>query len=208
MKIEIWADYACPFCYIGKATLDQAIEQLKLHDQIEIVHKAFQLDPNAPKESNENTIEHLAKKYRVSLSDAENMVNNVVQHANRVGLNMRFDLVKQTNTFDAHRMTKLAKTLNLENELSNNLYKAYFENGKNLADIEILSELGKLSGIENDLLEEMLNSTLFELEVKRDFEEANRKNIHAVPYFLVDEKRSIKGAQSLDTFIQALQESK
>ena len=208
MKIEIWADYACPFCYIGKVTLDQAIEQLKLNDQVEIVYKAFQLDPNAPKESNENTIEHLANKYRVSLNEAEKMVNNVVQHANRVGLTMRFDLIKQTNTFDAHRMTKLAKTLNLENELSNNLYKAYFENGKNLADLEVLNELGKLSGIESNSLKEMLNSKLFELDVKRDIEEANRKNVHAVPYFLIDGKRSIKGAQSLDAFIQVLQESK
>jgi predicted DsbA family dithiol-disulfide isomerase len=208
MKIEIWADYACPFCYIGKVTLDQAIEQLKLHDQIEIVHKAFQLDPNAPKVSNENTIEHLVNKYRVSLSDAENMVNNVVHHANRVGLNLRFDLVKQTNTFDAHRMTKLAKSLNLDNELNNVLYKAYFESGKNLADLDILNELGNLSGIENDLLKEMLNSNLFELEVKRDIEEANRKSIHAVPYFLFDGKRSIKGAQSLNTFLEMLKDLK
>lgn len=208
MKIEIWADYACPFCYIGKATLDQAIEKLKLQDQVEIVHKAFQLDPNAPKESNENTIEHLAIKYGVSLSEAEKMVNNVSHHANRVGLNMRFDLVKQTNTFDAHRMTKLAKTINLENELNTILYNAYFEKGKNLADLDTLNELGKLSGIENDLLKEMLSTNLFELDVKRDIDEANRKNIHAVPYFLVDGKKSIKGAQSLETFIQILNESK
>jgi len=208
MKIEIWADYACPFCYIGKVTLDQAIEQLKLQDEVEIVYKAFQLDPNAPKESNENTIEHLANKYRVSINDAEKMVNNVVQHANRVGITMRFDLVKQTNTFDAHRMTKLAKTMKLDHELSNDLYEAYFENGKNLADFDILKEIGKRAGIESNDLDEMLNSNLFELEVKRDIEEANRKNIHGVPYFLVDGKRSIKGAQSLDTFIQVLQELK
>jgi predicted DsbA family dithiol-disulfide isomerase len=208
MKIEIWADYACPFCYIGKVTLDQAIEELNLHDQVEIVYKAFQLDPNAPKESNENTIEHLAKKYGVSYREAENMINNVSQHANRVGLTMRFDLVKQTNTFDAHRLTKLAKTLNLEHELSNALYKAYFESGKNLADFEILNDLGKLSGIEHSLLNEMINSSLFEADVKRDIEEANRKNIHAVPYFLIDGKKSIKGAQSLETFKQMLNELK
>jgi protein disulfide-isomerase len=121
---------------------------------------------------------------------------------------MRFDLVKQTNTFDAHRMTKLAKTLKLENEVSNSLYKAYFEKGKNLADIETLTELGKLSGLESQILKEMLNSSLFELDVKRDIEEANRKNIRAVPYFLFDGKKSIKGAQTLDMFIQVLNELK
>jgi len=102
MKIEIWADYACPFCYIGKTTLEQALEKTGLKG-VEIVYKAFQLDPNAPKEANEGTIEHLAHKYGVSISEAERMVCNVVLHGKNVGLDLRFDLVQQTNTLDAHR---------------------------------------------------------------------------------------------------------
>lgn len=205
MKIEIWADYACPFCYIGKTTLEKALEKTGLKD-VEIVYKAFQLDPNAPKESEENTIEHLAKKYRVPYQEAEAMVKNVVIHGKNVGLDLRFDLVKQTNTFDAHRLTKLAKTMNLEGALNKKLYEAYFNKGYNLAQTEELLKIAKELNMDLDRVNQSLNSNEFETEVKRDIEEANRKAIHAVPYFLIDGKVSIKGAQPLERFVQILNE--
>lgn len=203
MKIEIWADYACPFCYIGKTTLEQALEKTGLKD-VEIVYKAFQLDPNAPKEANEGTIEHLAHKYGVSISEAERMVSNVVLHGKNVGLDLRFDLVQQTNTLDAHRLTKYAKTINKDTELNKILYEAYFTKGFNLADHTQLTELSKSLGLDSN---EVLKSNKYEIEVKRDIEEAYRKGIHAVPYFLIDGKTAIKGAQPLERFIQILRES-
>ena len=203
MKIEIWADYACPFCYIGKTTLEQALEKTGLKD-VEIVYKAFQLDPNAPKEANEGTIEHLAHKYGVSISEAERMVSNVVLHGKNVGLDLRFDLVQQTNTLDAHRLTKYAKTINKDTELNKKLYEAYFTKGFNLADHAQLTELSNSLGLDSN---EVLKSNKYETEVKRDIEEAYRKGIHAVPYFLIDGKTAIKGAQPLERFIQILRES-
>ena len=203
MKIEIWADYACPFCYIGKTTLEKKKEKTGLKD-VEVVYKAFQLDPNAPKVSHESTIENLAKKYRVSLKEAEGMVNNVVNHAKNVSLDLRFDLVKSTNTFDAHRLTKLAKTLKLDSELNRVLYKEYFTKGTNLADVSQLEAIAKSLNMDAESVKECLNSNQFDLEVKRDIEEANRKGINAVPYFLIDGKVSIKGAQPLERFIQVL----
>ncbi len=203
MKIEIWADYACPFCYIGKTTLEQALEKTGLKD-VEIVYKAFQLDPNAPKEANEGTIEHLAHKYGVSISEAERMVSNVVLHGKNVGLDLRFDLVQQTNTLDAHRLTKYAKTINKDTELNKKLYEAYFTKGFNLADHTQLTELSISLGLDSN---EVLKSNKYETEVKRDIEEAYRKGIHAVPYFLIDGKTAIKGAQPLERFIQILRET-
>lgn len=203
MKIEIWADYACPFCYIGKTTLEQALEKTGLKD-VEIVYKAFQLDPNAPKEANESTIAHLAHKYGVSISEAERMVSNVVLHGKKVGLDLRFDLVQQTNTLDAHRLTKYAKTINKDTELNKKLYEAYFTKGVNLADHTQLTELSISLGLDSN---EVLNSNKYETEVKRDIEEAYRKGIHAVPYFLIDGKIAIKGAQPLERFIQILNEA-
>ena len=203
MKIEIWADYACPFCYIGKTTLEQALEKTGLKD-VEIVYKAFQLDPNAPKEANESTIAHLAHKYGVSISEAERMVSNVVLHGKNVGLDLRFDLVQQTNTLDAHRLTKYARTINKDTELNKKLYEAYFTEGVNLADHTQLTELSTSLGLDSN---EVLNSNKYETEVKRDIEEAYRKGIHAVPYFLIDGKIAIKGAQPLERFIQILRET-
>jgi len=203
MKIEIWADYACPFCYIGKTTLEQALEKTGLKD-VEIVYKAFQLDPNAPKEANESTIAHLAHKYGVSIFEAERMVSNVVLHGKNVGLDLRFDLVQQTNTLDAHRLTKYARTINKDTELNKKLYEAYFTKGVNLADLTQLTELSTSLGLDSN---EVLNSNKYETEVKRDIEEAYRKGIHAVPYFLIDGKIAIKGAQPLERFIQILNEA-
>ena len=206
MKIEIWADYACPFCYIGKTTLEQAIEKTGLKD-VEVVYKAFQLDPNAPKEASENTITHLASKYGVSKSEAERMVSNVVLHGKRVGLDMRFDLVQQTNTWDAHRLTKYAKSMNKETELNKKLYEAYFVKGSNLADRAQLIEISEKLGLDPKEVENQINSNEYDAEVKRDIEEAYRKGIHAVPYFLIDGKIAIKGAQPLERFIQILNEA-
>lgn len=208
MKIEIWADYACPFCYIGKTTLDQAIEKLGIKEEVEIVYKAFQLDPNAPKESAENTITHLSKKYRVPYSEAEKMVNNVVLHAKNTGLELRFDLVHETNTFDAHRLTKLVDKSNVGNLLNKALYEAHFTKGINLSKNENLMNIGESVGLDPKLINELLVSNQYETEVKRDIEEANRKNIHAVPYFLINGRTSIKGAQSLAFFIQALSDNR
>lgn len=208
MKIEIWADYACPFCYIGKTTLDQAIEKLGIKDEVEIVYKAFQLDPNAPKETTENTITHLSKKYRVPYSEAEKMVNNVVLHGKNVGLDLRFDLVRETNTFNAHRLTKLVGKSNVTNELNKALYEAHFTKGINISDDTNLIKIGESIGLDPKLVSELLASNQFETDVKRDIEEANRKNIHAVPYFLINGRTSIKGAQSLAFFVQALNDNR
>jgi len=206
MKIEIWADYACPFCYIGKTTLKQAIEKTGLKD-VEIVYKAFQLDPNAPKVPNENTITHLAHKYGVPLSEAEQMINRVVLHGRSVGLDLRFDLVQQTNTFDAHRLTKYAKLLNKDTEMNNWLYEAYFIKGINLADLNQLAKISDSIGFDSNEVLNRLKSNEYEMDVKRDIEEAYRKGIHAVPYFLIDGRTVIKGAQPLERFVQILTES-
>ncbi len=208
MKIEIWADYACPFCYIGKTTLDQAIEKLGIKEDVEIVYKAFQLDPNAPKVSTENTITHLSKKYRVPYSEAEKMVNNVVLHGKNVGLDLRFDQVNETNTLDAHRLTKLVGKSNVTNELNKALYEAHFTKGINIAEFDNLIKIGESVGLDSKSMKELLSSNQFETEVKRDIEEANRKNIHAVPYFLINGRTSIKGAQSLAFFVQTLNENR
>jgi predicted DsbA family dithiol-disulfide isomerase len=203
MKIEIWADYACPFCYIGKTTLEQAIEKIGLKD-VEIVYKAFQLDPNAPQEASEDTVTHLAHKYGVSVQESEQMVNRVVQQGKSTGLDLRFDLVQNTNTFDAHRLTKYAKALGKASELNIKLYEAYFTRGMNLANRNHLNEIAESIGLDSKELERKLNSKEYENEVKLDMEEAFRKGIRAVPYFLIDGKTSIKGAQSVEYFIRVL----
>jgi predicted DsbA family dithiol-disulfide isomerase len=136
------------------------------------------------------------------------MVANVVLHGKNVGLDLRFDQVHETNTFDAHRLTKGLSKLEHINTLNKALYEAHFSKGINLSDITKLVEIGQSLGIDTKLMNEILTSNQFETEVKRDIEEANRKNIHAVPYFLINGRTSIKGAQSLAFFVQTLSDNR
>ena len=103
MKIEVWSDYSCPFCYIGKVHLDKALAELKLTDKVEIIYKAYQLDPSAPKANRQNTNEVLSSKYGVSLDEAKAMTQRVTDKAASIGLVYNYDIVKATNTLDAHR---------------------------------------------------------------------------------------------------------
>src|SRR6185312_880891 len=130
MKIEVWSDYVCPFCYIGKRRLEEALAETGLEDKAEIVFKAFELDPNTPKTSTQSVYENLAEKYGMSIDEAKKMTANVVEQAKTVGLNYNFDEMTSTNTFDAHRIAKLAEQEGVDKTVSERLLQAYFINGE------------------------------------------------------------------------------
>ena len=198
MKIKIWADYSCPFCYIGKTTLQKAIDELGIED-VEIEYKAFLLDPNAPMTNIERTEEALARKYRVSRLEAKQMVDGVVQHAKRVGLHYRYDLVQATNTKAAHRLLKLVDEKH-KKALNEALYHAYFIEGKNLSDAKDLTVIAQEFGIEPMDVEALFNTDIQQNELENDVNEARTLRITGVPFFLFEDGTSIKGAQPISVF--------
>ena len=198
MKIKIWADYSCPFCYIGKTTLQKAIDELGIED-VEIECKAFLLDPNAPMTNIERTEEALARKYRVSRLEAKQMVDGVVQHAKRVGLHYRYDLVQATNTKAAHRLLKLVDEKH-KKALNEALYHAYFIEGKNLSDPKDLSVIAQEFGIAPMDVEALFNTDIQQNELENDVNEARTLRIAGVPFFLFEDGTSIKGAQPISVF--------
>ena len=198
MKIKIWADYSCPFCYIGKTTLQKAIDELGIED-VEIEYKAFLLDPNAPLTNVESTEEALARKYRVSRLEAKQMVDGVVQHAKRVGLHYRYDLVQATNTKAAHRLLKLVDEKH-KKALNEALYHAYFIEGKNLSDPKDLSVIAQEFGIAPMDVEALFNTDIQQNELENDVNEARTLRIAGVPFFLFEDGTSIKGAQPISVF--------
>ena len=198
MKIKIWADYSCPFCYIGKTTLQKAIDELGIED-VEIEYKAFLLDPNAPMTNIERTEEALARKYRVSRLEAKQMVDGVVQHAKRVGLHYRYDLVQATNTKAAHRLLKLVDEKH-KKALNETLYHAYFIEGKNLSDPKDLSVIAQEFGIAPMDVEALFNTDIQQNELENDVNEARALRISGVPFFLFEDGTSIKGAQPISVF--------
>ncbi len=195
MKIEIWSDIACPFCYIGKAHLAEAMINLSDSDLIEIEWKSFQLDPTLPKTSDQTLYASLAKSKGISMEQAMSMTVQVKQMAQKAGLVMDFDKVVPVNTFDAHRLLQYAKTQGKGDAVKLALLDAYFTQGADIAKAETLVEIGLKAGLPEKELQETISGDAFAKEVESDIAEARQFNISGVPFFVVDRKYGISGAQ-------------
>lgn len=205
MKIEVWSDFLCPFCFIGKRKLELAIEELPFLEEVELNFKSFELDPNAPMYAGVSIDEAIAKKYGVSVEQAKANNKNIVQAAKEVGLNFDFENMKPTNSLDAHRLTKLAKSKGLEDKMVNLLYRAYFEDGALISDHDVLMDLGLAVGLnQEDMMRVLNNQSEYLQEVRADENEASQHGITSVPYFVFNDKYAVKGAQPIELFKKAL----
>ncbi|MFJ7726980.1 DsbA family oxidoreductase [Neobacillus sp. NPDC097160] len=206
MKIEVWSDYVCPFCYIGKRRLEEALDQFPHKDQVEVEFKSFELDPNSPEYSGQNIHEVLAKKYGMSIDQAKQANHGVGQQAATVGLTFNFDEMKPTNTFDAHRLAKFAKTKGKEAVLSEKLLQAYFTESKHIGDADTLAEIAEVSGLDRqEVVKVLQDKTAYANDVRADQGIAQQYRIGGVPYFIINSKYAISGAQPIETFRGALE---
>ncbi|QWB96333.1 DsbA family oxidoreductase [Mycoplasmatota bacterium] len=205
MKIEIWSDFACPFCYIGKTRFEQALNEFKQKNDVEVVYKAYQLNPNAPKEMKGDAIESFAKSHGMSVSDAKQRFTMFEQNAKTVGLTYNYDIIQMTNTFDAHRIAKYANQFGLEPKLTTRLMKAYFTDGKNLSDKNTLVELAVEVGLNEAEVKTVLDENKFADQVQAEIMEARQVGVQGVPFFVINRKYGVSGAQQKEYFLQALQ---
>lgn len=203
MKIEIWSDVNCPFCYIGKRKLEQALEIKGV--KADIQWKSFQLDPQAPKTVSMDAYDYLANRYGKDRAWSEQMHEQVTQQAATLGLNYRFDIAKITNSFDAHRISHLAHQKGVGNDFEELLFKAYFTEGKLISNHEVLIELGEQVGLLASEISEVLNSEKFTSEVQKDIFEANEIGVRGVPFFVFDRKYAISGAQDVQAFLDVFE---
>ncbi|AMQ04904.1 MULTISPECIES: DsbA family protein [Sporosarcina] len=207
MKIEIWSDYVCPFCYIGKRRLEEALEQTGLGEKAEVVFKAYELDPNSPAVSDTLMTEVLAKKYGMSVEEAKKMTDNVVDQAKSVGLNYNFDVMTPANTFNAHRLAKLAEQEGFDKTVSESLLKAYFIDGEKIGAEDVLLRIAEEAGISRDRAKAVLDSDEFADDVRMDIAEAQQIGVKGVPFFVIDRKYAISGAQPAEAFANALRQA-
>ncbi|WP_209123751.1 DsbA family oxidoreductase [Alkalihalobacillus sp. BA299] len=205
MKIEIWSDYVCPFCYIGKRRLESALEKFAHSDDVEVKFKSFELDPNASRDTNESVYEILAKKYSMSIEEAKKMTEEVVAQARTVGLNFDFNTMLRTNTLDAHRLAKLAETKGKDKEVAERLLSAYFIEAKHIGDHATLTSLAVATGLDLQEVKDVLNGNDFEEEVRFDQNKAKDIGVQGVPFFVINDKYAISGAQATETFLNALE---
>jgi predicted DsbA family dithiol-disulfide isomerase len=207
MKVEIWSDVMCPFCYIGKRKFEAALGEFENKDNIEIEWKSFQLNADLKTDPSKNTIQHLAEAKGWTMDHARNTVKYVTDMANGVGLHYNFDKAVVANSFDAHRFIQYAKTKGKGDAAEEALFKAYFTEGKNTADHAVLTQLGTEIGLDASSVKAVLAGNDFASEVKRDIVESQQIGVNGVPFFVVDRKYAISGAQDPKTFLGALQKA-
>mgnify|MGYP001184720880 FL=1 len=204
MKIEIWSDIACPFCYIGKRHFEEGLAGFEHRDEVVVEYRSFQLDPFAPKEPEHDLYDALARKFGMDRGQVVEMNRRVEEMGREAGIAFRFNAVVPSNTFDAHRLIKFAGRHGRERETVELLFGAYFTEGRNVADHETLLSVAGKAGLDRAAAAEMLRSDAHAGEVEADGLEASRLGIRGVPFFVIDRKYGISGAQPARVFLDAL----
>lgn len=207
MKVEIWSDIACPWCYVGKRRFERALASFSHRDEVEVVWRSFELDPHAPRTHTEPQAELLARKYRIPVAQAEAMNARMTGEARKEGLDFRFDRVKVGNTFDAHRLIHFAAVAGRREAMVERLMRAYLTDGDALGDVDVLVRLAADVGLDEHAARRALEGDAFAAEVRADEERAREFGISGVPFFAIDERYGISGAQPPEHILDALRQA-
>ncbi len=198
MRVEIWSDVVCPWCYIGKRRFEAALAGFPHRDEVEVLWRAFELDPEAPQEHRGDYAVRLAEKYGVPVEEGQSMIDTMTATAAQEGLDFSFDTARVGNTFDAHRVLHLAHERGLQDALKERLLRATFTEGEPIGDPATLTRLAVEVGVEAGEVKAVLSSDRFAEQVRADEQQARDYGIRAVPYFVVDRSLGVAGAQPPD----------
>lgn len=207
MKIDIWSDFACPFCYIGEKKLDKALVELGLDGSVEIQFKSFQLNVNAVSHEGEDLNTLIANKYGLPYEQAKASNDRIVETAKEVGLKFDFDRIKPGNTGLAHEVYKYCQGLGKGPAMAEALFSAYFEQGLNISDQDQLLSLAKAIGVDPVGVQDMLEAKSYKEAVVTDQKTAASLGISSVPFFVIDDHYAVSGAQSVDHFKSLLEKA-
>lgn len=210
LQVEIWSDVVCPWCYVGKRRLEAALAVFEHREQVEVVYRSFELDPSAPPHGHELTLPAIAAKYGRSEAEMRGMVEQLMQTAAGDGLDLRLLETVHTNTVDAHRLLHLALETGgpaLQRELKEALLHAYFEQARNVGDHAVLQEVAEAAGLDAERVRAVLASQEYAEAVAADVAQARAYGATGVPFFVLDQKFGVSGAQPVEVFEQALRQA-
>jgi predicted DsbA family dithiol-disulfide isomerase len=209
LRVDVWSDIACPWCYVGKRRLEAAIARMPSPGDVEVVWRSFELDHKAPRVQRAKTsyAERLARKYRASLEQANAMIARMTAVGAADGITLRFDRVRPANTFDAHRVLHLARDRGVQGAVKERLMRAYFTEGEALGNRKTLARLSGEAGLDPDEVRRVLAGDSYADAVRADEDEAGRLGIHAVPFFGIGEEYGVTGAQPVDILHGALMQA-
>ncbi len=205
MKIEIWSDIMCPFCFIGKKHFEKALENLTFNDEINIIWKSYQLDPTLEQGNKSiSATEYLMSRKGISKQYVEQMLSDIESRGASVGIDFNQDISKITNTFLAHRLIHFAQSKGKANEIEERLFKAHFTLGENVGEMNTLLNISEEIGFDRIETEQVLNSDKYSDAVESDIREAQQLGIRGVPFFVIDRKYGISGAQPVSVFEETI----
>lgn len=205
MKIEVWTDIMCPYCHIGKIHYDKALQQFDHADEIVLEWKAYQLNPNLPDKGHGIPVrQYLTEVAGYTEENVDHMFEGIRELAQEAGIPFALHHATAANTRDAHRLIKLAAQKKLDSVVLGKLSKAYFEEAKDYSDWELLVNIGKEAGLEEEKIRRMLESNDYLYEIKQDMQEAANLGFDTVPTFLIDRRQAIVGSEPVDLFVKVL----
>jgi predicted DsbA family dithiol-disulfide isomerase len=207
MKIEIWSDIACPWCYVGKRRFESALRQFEHADDVEVVWRSFELDPGAPRTRAESQDELLATKYGMPVERARAMNERMTGEARKEGLDFHFERVKVGNTFDAHRLVHLAADSGRADAMKERLMRAYLTEGEAIGEPDTLQRLGTEAGLDAEQVRQVLATDRYAADVRADEARARSLGISGVPFFAIDERYGVSGAQPPEVLLGALRQA-
>lgn len=207
MQIHIWSDIRCPFCYIGKRNFTAALDKFQHKDKITVEWKSFELDPNLKTQTDINAIDHFMQSKGVDEVNAKGMFNRVTEMASGVGLNFKIEDIVTANSLNAHRLLQYAKTVGFADSTKEALLKAHLVDGKNIDDIAFLVNTAISVGMDKTAVEEIYKTDAFTYEVRQDEMEAKNLGISGVPFFVLNNKYGVSGAQPVEAFTEALEQA-
>jgi predicted DsbA family dithiol-disulfide isomerase len=205
VKVEIWSDVVCPWCAIGKRRFEKALARFAHRDEVEVTWHSFELDPSAPREQDGDLADHLAAKYGLTRERAEAMHRQMTESAAAEGWDFHFERARRGNTFDAHRLLHLAAERGVQDAVKERLFRAYFTEGEAIADHATLVRLVAEAGLDADEARAVLASDRYAAEVRADERQAQAYGITGVPFFVVDRRYGVSGAQPPEALLQALE---
>ncbi|WP_318765019.1 DsbA family oxidoreductase [Lactiplantibacillus carotarum] len=208
MEIKYWSDIACPFCYIGSTRMKRALKELGLTASTPLVFKAFQLDPTLPVETSDSMVDNFANGHGMTTTQAKSQIEQIMQMGAGDGLNVDLLNAIPTNTLDAHRLIKLANSFGnaeLTEKVIDAFYRVYFSQGESIADHGVLQRVAVKAGLPAERVRVVLKGQQFVDDVHNDEIEAQRLGIHGAPFFVINNKYGISGAQPYEVMLQALQ---
>lgn len=207
MKIEIWSDVACPWCFIGKRRFEAALAAFPHRDAVEVTWRSYQLDPGLPEHYDGTELDYLSTRKGLPPQQVSQMFDHVARQAKGEGLEYRFDKVVVANSFTAHRLIHLAAAHGRQDEAKERLLSDHFEHGKDIGSSEYLAALGRELGLPDGEVDELFTTDKYAAEVRFDFQEASSLGISGVPFFVIDRKFGLSGAQPVETFTAALNQA-